>query len=103
MILGWDDQKPGGLEHSLVDTGLLDRRKSNPPRCYVYKDMDSATNAAIVGWSPGFEDGGPMVRRRKFPVMFLYVLSAIAPCPYDPPPLNPDKIFFYPQPPSTKL
>ncbi|KAI1429653.1 hypothetical protein F5Y12DRAFT_724807 [Xylaria sp. FL1777] len=71
MILGWDDQKPGGLEHGLVDTGLLDRKKSTPPRCYVYKDIDGIKNAAIAGWSPGFEDGGPMVNRRKFPVMFF--------------------------------
>ncbi|KAI0430515.1 hypothetical protein F5Y09DRAFT_341568 [Xylaria sp. FL1042] len=73
MILGWDDQRPGGLEHGLADTGLLDKEQSNVPSCYIYKDPESATNAAIAGWSPGFEDGGPRVNQRKFPVMFLYV------------------------------
>ncbi|KAI1276963.1 hypothetical protein F5Y07DRAFT_364618 [Xylaria sp. FL0933] len=71
MILGWDDQRPGGLEHGLGYTGLLDKKQSNVPSCYIYKDPESATNAAIAGWSPGFEDGGPKVTQRKFPVMFF--------------------------------
>ncbi|KAI1189766.1 hypothetical protein F5B17DRAFT_166850 [Nemania serpens] len=66
VILGWDDQKPGGLEVRLSGTGLLDKT-SNPPSCYIYH------NAAIVGWAPGFEDGGPKVNQRKFPAMFLCV------------------------------
>ncbi|KAF2967443.1 hypothetical protein GQX73_g6142 [Xylaria multiplex] len=71
MILGWDDQKPGGLEKSLVTTGLLDKEKSSPPSCYIYKYAEGSTNAAIVGWAPGFEDGGRRVEDRKFPVMFF--------------------------------
>lgn len=71
MILGWDDLTPGGLK-SLAETGLLDS-KSNPPHCYRYKNRNSPTDAAIVGWAPGFEDGGPKVDSRKFPAMFLYV------------------------------
>ncbi|KAI0864111.1 hypothetical protein F4860DRAFT_511481 [Xylaria cubensis] len=70
MILAWDDQKPGGLEHDLVSTGLLDKN-SNPPNCYIYKDTDSGKNKAIAGWAPGFEDGGPKVNQRKFPAMFF--------------------------------
>ncbi|KAI0183583.1 hypothetical protein EV127DRAFT_18461 [Xylaria flabelliformis] len=70
MILSWDDQKPGGLEHDLVSTGLLDKN-SNPPNCYIYKDTDSGKNKAIAGWAPGFEDGGPKVNQRKFPAMFF--------------------------------
>ncbi|KAI0517915.1 hypothetical protein F5B22DRAFT_645161 [Xylaria bambusicola] len=81
MILGWNDQTPGGLEYNLAGTGLLDRKKSNVPGCYVYKDVDSTTNGAIIGWSQGFEDGGPNIKRRKFPVMFLYVLSITHPYP----------------------
>ncbi|KAI0969634.1 hypothetical protein F4678DRAFT_166390 [Xylaria arbuscula] len=69
MILGWDDLKPSGLEHNLAKTGLLNAK--NLPNCYLYKNIDSATNASITGWSPGFEDGGPMVKQRKFPVMFF--------------------------------
>ncbi|KAK5625932.1 hypothetical protein RRF57_001648 [Xylaria bambusicola] len=71
MILGWDDQTPGGLDFNLAGTGLLDKRRSKVPRCYVYKDIDSVTNGAIIGWSQGFEDGGPKVKLRKFPVMFF--------------------------------
>ncbi|KAI0534320.1 hypothetical protein GGR58DRAFT_505425 [Xylaria digitata] len=71
MILGWDDQKPGGLEKSLVTTGLLDKGNSSPPSCYIYKYTEDSTNAAIVGWAPGFEDGGLRVEDRKFPVMFF--------------------------------
>ncbi|KAI0442674.1 hypothetical protein F4803DRAFT_350628 [Xylaria telfairii] len=70
MILAWDDQKPGGLEHDLVSTGLLDRN-SDPPNCYIYKDADSGKNKAIAGWAPGFEDGGSRVTQRKFPAMFF--------------------------------
>ncbi|KAI1111466.1 hypothetical protein F5Y14DRAFT_425095 [Nemania sp. NC0429] len=64
VILGWDDLKPGGLEIRLSGTGLLDKT-SNPPKCYIYH------NAAIIGWAPGFEDGGPMVNKRKFPARFF--------------------------------
>ncbi|KAI1309170.1 hypothetical protein F5Y03DRAFT_404345 [Xylaria venustula] len=67
MVLGWDDLKPGGFEHNLAKTGLLNAK--NLPHCYVYKDIGSATNASIIGWSQGFEDGGPMVKQRKFPVI----------------------------------
>lgn len=64
MILGWDDQKPGGLELRLFGTGLFDK-PSSPPNCYIYH------NAAIIGWAPGFEDGGPKVNQRIFPAMFF--------------------------------
>ncbi|KAI0105116.1 hypothetical protein GGR51DRAFT_204318 [Nemania sp. FL0031] len=64
MILGWDDQKLGGLDLDLVDTGLL-KKESNPPRCYTYK------NSAIVDWEPRFKDGASRVNRRKFPAMFF--------------------------------
>ncbi|KAI1757967.1 hypothetical protein F4782DRAFT_4896 [Xylaria castorea] len=70
MILAWDNQEPGGLEHDLVSTGLLDKN-SNPPNCYIYKDTDSGKNKAIAGWAPGFEDGGSKVQQRKFPAMFF--------------------------------
>ncbi|KAJ8126136.1 hypothetical protein O1611_g7502 [Lasiodiplodia mahajangana] len=71
MILGWDDQKPGGLDLDLVDTGLL-AKKSKPPGCYIYK------NNAIVDWSPRFKDGGSRVNRRKFPAMFFDVEKRVS-------------------------
>ncbi|KAI1177065.1 hypothetical protein F4777DRAFT_577349 [Nemania sp. FL0916] len=61
LILDWDDQKPGGLDLRLVDTGLLNK-KSSPPNCYLYQD-------AILAWAPGFEDGGLKVHKRKFPAI----------------------------------
>lgn len=76
MILGWDDQAEGGLETNLAGTGLLDKKQSTPPSCYIYKNVDSKTHGAIAGWSSGYEDGGRKVKQRKFPVKFLYVLSA---------------------------
>ncbi|KAI8628399.1 hypothetical protein F5Y19DRAFT_136947 [Xylariaceae sp. FL1651] len=72
MVLGWDDQTAGGLKGDLFGTGLLNK-KPKPPTCYIYKDgtMNNATNNAIIGWAAGFEDGGPKVKQRKFPVMFF--------------------------------
>ncbi|CAJ2504638.1 Uu.00g120320.m01.CDS01 [Anthostomella pinea] len=66
MILGWGDQTEGGLQRNsnLADTGLL-HKDSSPPKCYIYSDD------AIVGWAPGYEDGGPKVKLRRFPVMFF--------------------------------
>ncbi|KAI0008366.1 hypothetical protein F4779DRAFT_587397 [Xylariaceae sp. FL0662B] len=64
MVLSWDSQEAGGLNLRLVDTKLL-KSNSEPPECYIYgHDM-------IVGWAPGYEDGGTRVHRRKFPVMFF--------------------------------
>ncbi|KAJ3555223.1 hypothetical protein NPX13_g10402 [Xylaria arbuscula] len=71
IILGWDDQTAGGLDTNLAGTGLLDKKVSNPPNCYVYKDIDNKTHAAIVGWSPQYEDGGSKIKQRKFPVKFF--------------------------------
>ncbi|KAI1329514.1 hypothetical protein F5Y16DRAFT_100696 [Xylariaceae sp. FL0255] len=65
LILGWDDLSPGGLEgEQLVGTGLL-RTEAEPPECYIYKSN------CIVGWKSEYEDGGPKVEEREFPVMFF--------------------------------
>ncbi|KAK7756349.1 hypothetical protein SLS62_001575 [Diatrype stigma] len=64
LILGWDKQEEAGLEATLADTPLLDK-SSSPPKCYIY-DQDK-----IVGWAPGFEDGGAKVKSRQFPVMWF--------------------------------
>lgn len=37
------------------------------PRCYAW----DAQAGQIVGWAPGFEDGGSRVSEREFPVMFF--------------------------------
>ncbi|KAI1204323.1 uncharacterized protein F4807DRAFT_337277 [Annulohypoxylon truncatum] len=65
MVLGWDSQNGSGLKDSdLNATGLL-KKKAKPPNCYTYDSRK------ITGWAPGYEDGGPKVRFRKFPVMFF--------------------------------
>ncbi|KAI1453336.1 hypothetical protein F4805DRAFT_470139 [Annulohypoxylon moriforme] len=65
MILGWDSQNGSGLKDSdLNATGLL-KKKAKPPNCYTYDSRK------ITGWAPGYEDGGPKVKFRKFPVMFF--------------------------------
>ncbi|KAI1333631.1 hypothetical protein F5Y15DRAFT_421662 [Xylariaceae sp. FL0016] len=71
LILGWDDQKKGGLEDtSLASTGLL--KKENRPGCYKYHlEM-------IVAWQKGYEDGGKREKWRKFPVMFFDGSNATA-------------------------
>ncbi|KAL7622668.1 hypothetical protein AAE478_008182 [Parahypoxylon ruwenzoriense] len=72
MILGWDDLKGSGLKESnLASTGLLEKY-AHPPSCYIYGPNK------IVGWAPGYEDGGPKVRLRKFPVMFFDSLQTVA-------------------------
>jgi len=78
MILGWDDQTKGGLQDNLASTGLL-KKEASPPKCYIYGSsaVGDSRRSAIVGWAPGYEDGGPKVNERKFPVMFLYVHSRI--------------------------
>ncbi|KAI1260686.1 hypothetical protein F5Y18DRAFT_249158 [Xylariaceae sp. FL1019] len=63
LILGWDDLTPGGLQGDLVGTGLLD----DPVPLRGYKVRSNA----IVGWAKGFEDDGPRVTQRRFPVMFF--------------------------------
>ncbi|KAI1827081.1 hypothetical protein F4861DRAFT_495194 [Xylaria intraflava] len=78
LILGWNDQKQGGLEHNLAGTGLLDRKTSRPPNCYIYEATNDGVCGSIIAWAPGFEDGGPKVRRRRFPVMFFDKQQSVA-------------------------
>ncbi|KAI0395543.1 hypothetical protein F5Y17DRAFT_423378 [Xylariaceae sp. FL0594] len=70
MILGWDEQKRGGLEGNLASTGLLGKEAS-PPKCYIYGKSAASQGGAIIGWAQGYEDGGPKVNQRRFPVMFF--------------------------------
>ncbi|KAI1373103.1 hypothetical protein F4677DRAFT_448696 [Hypoxylon crocopeplum] len=72
MILGWDDQTGSGLKNTnLNETGLL-KKSSHPPTCYVYESNK------IVGWAPGYEDGGAKAKARKFPVMFFDESQTVA-------------------------
>ncbi|KAI1431037.1 hypothetical protein GGR50DRAFT_123456 [Xylaria sp. CBS 124048] len=71
LILGWNDQRQGGLARNLASTGLLDSKKSRPPNCYIYQATNTGVYGGIIAWASGFEDGGPKIHRRKFPVMFF--------------------------------
>lgn len=72
MILGWDRQNGSGLKDTdLKDTGLL-KKNAQPPNCYIYDSN------RIIDWAPGYEDGGPKVRLRKFPVMFFDESQTVA-------------------------
>ncbi|OTA56693.1 hypothetical protein K449DRAFT_159990 [Hypoxylon sp. EC38] len=72
MILGWDNQNGSGLKDTdLNATGLL-KKNAQPPNCYIYDSN------RIIDWAPGFEDGGPKVRSRKFPVMFFDESQTVA-------------------------
>ena len=63
MILPWGDLSCAGIPGGLQETGLMDCA----PKCYVF---DRATER-VIGWSPGYEDGGHLVMRREFPVMYF--------------------------------
>ncbi|KAH8649052.1 hypothetical protein BX600DRAFT_109604 [Xylariales sp. PMI_506] len=69
LILGWDDQRPGGLKGRLasLDTSGLLRDEAELPECYVY----SNDKKRITGWAPGYEDNGSYVQMREFPVVFF--------------------------------
>lgn len=71
LILGWDLQSEPDIPKSfpvrfscLEDTGLL-QKSAKPPICYIYEGKK------INSWAEGFEDGGPHMHLREFPVMFF--------------------------------
>jgi hypothetical protein len=62
LVLPWDDLSACGLSGHLKYTGLLSRA----PKCYrITADGD------IAGWAEGYEDDGPLVTKRDFPVMYF--------------------------------
>ncbi|KAI0853643.1 hypothetical protein F5Y00DRAFT_225150 [Daldinia vernicosa] len=72
MILGWDSQDGSGLKNSTLNTTGLLKKSASPPNCYIYESNK------IVGWAPGYEDGGVKVDSRKFPVMFFDESQTVA-------------------------
>ncbi|KAL2134872.1 hypothetical protein VTI74DRAFT_10598 [Chaetomium olivicolor] len=76
LILPWGDTAPAGLVGTLADTGIF-REVSDDgkqlavpklPKCYVYDVADGRVRG-IKGWAEGYEDGGPLEKRREFPVL----------------------------------
>jgi hypothetical protein len=70
MILGWDDQKVCGLQGNLYNHGFFKPQKNGKvvvPKCYTL----TQNKKAIAGWAAGYEDGGPRVQQRQFPVLWF--------------------------------
>ncbi|KAJ3550307.1 hypothetical protein NM208_g30 [Fusarium decemcellulare] len=57
-----DDFDDIGVPDTPEDLGLMER----VPKCYIY---DASTKG--LKWKAGYEDGGPLVAKRKFPVLFF--------------------------------
>lgn len=70
LILPWGSLAPVGVEGVLADTGIFGERPDmpKPPKCYTY-DRVNGRITGIKGWAGGYEDGGPLVRKREFPVL----------------------------------
>lgn len=76
LILPWGDTSPVGLAGTLADTGIFSEVTEDgqptgipkPPKCYVYSEH-AGVITGIRGWAKGYEDGGPLERKREFPVL----------------------------------
>ncbi|KAL2162325.1 hypothetical protein VTH06DRAFT_7238 [Thermothelomyces fergusii] len=76
LILPWGDTSRAGLMGTLADTGIFreftdDGRPLGVPKlpkCYVYREIDGRI-VGIKGWAKGYENGGPLERKREFPVL----------------------------------
>lgn len=66
IVLPLGDLKAAGLKGKLLETSL----KKTIPRCYVVTRPTPDTKV-ISGWAKGYEDGGPLVTKREFPVMYF--------------------------------
>ena len=66
IILPLGDLKAAGLNGNLLQTSL----QKNIPKCYKVTHPTPGT-VAIEGWAKDYEDGGPKVTKREFPVMYF--------------------------------
>lgn len=60
LILPWGSFQDIGFKGTLLDTGLLD----DTPPCY-------AAGGEAGEWAEGYEDGGALVSKRQFPVVYF--------------------------------
>ncbi|KAK4654470.1 hypothetical protein QC762_403510 [Podospora pseudocomata] len=71
VILPWDEENlnsAGLLELTLESAGLF----SGPlPKCYEYDRDDKGQVRRIKGWAEGYGIGGPLVKKREFPVLII--------------------------------
>ncbi|KAK4149041.1 hypothetical protein C8A00DRAFT_19230 [Chaetomidium leptoderma] len=76
LILPWGDLSPAGVIGTLVGTGIFREVTANGktmglpklPKCYAYDVVDN-TVTGIRGWEKGYEIGGPLEKKREFPVL----------------------------------
>ncbi|KAK0702929.1 hypothetical protein B0T21DRAFT_109307 [Apiosordaria backusii] len=71
VILPWEQQNfssAGLQEFTWEDVGLL---SDVLPKCYVYERDDKGQARSIKGWAEGYEDGGPLMKKREFPVLII--------------------------------
>ncbi|KAK4199289.1 hypothetical protein QBC40DRAFT_307633 [Triangularia verruculosa] len=71
IILPWTEEKltsAGLLDSSLEDVGLF---VDVVPKCYEYERDERNQVKRIKGWAEGYEDGGPLVKKREFPVLHI--------------------------------
>ncbi|KAL2261837.1 hypothetical protein VTK26DRAFT_3190 [Humicola hyalothermophila] len=76
LILPLGDMSPAGIHGTLAETGIFnaysDGRKQpgvpDLPKCYDYEMVDGRITG-IKGWATGYGAGGPLVRKREFPVL----------------------------------
>ena len=66
IVLPLGDLKAAGLQGTLLGTSL----RKTVPKCYVVTRPTPDTKV-ISGWAKGYEDGGPLVTKREFPVMYF--------------------------------
>lgn len=73
MIMPWDNSQDFGLKElgqGIHGLGLLDKKQTRVPKCYnIDCDLDPPQ---IVGWSEGYENGGPKETKRVFPALFFH-------------------------------
>jgi len=60
--------EPVGMVGGIADTELV---ATYIPKCYRFDKQEKK----IYGWADAYEDGGRLIRRRTFPVMYLNGLS----------------------------
>ncbi len=76
LILPWGDLSPAGLVGTLAGIGFFQevsedgKSVSVPklPKCYVYDEGRDGIRG-ILGWAKGYESGGPLEKKREFPVL----------------------------------
>ncbi|CAG9946429.1 unnamed protein product [Clonostachys rosea f. rosea IK726] len=74
LVLPFENLSRFGLHVDFEMAGLLETR----PACFRY----DGENKKFLGWAEGYEDGGPMVSQRMYPVFYFDDEDDINACTY---------------------